>query len=268
MSDVEVTELSEESYRDLTVLSFHAQEVDDAERARGLAPIYEEIRGTGSGAAAGDEGSELHAKLQALRGEWEDSDPTVCEVRVSREGVKVRRSGAWRVTWIEEAGEGHSKEISTLHREKDFAQVGQGPTEGTVAVDLHNHWVCDSASKDGDVVTVTFGPGETVKTVSFPRIEPQRRATLELRLDNPRWIEGSGGLSCGLSMLDDPKHLSDEEQAVLQRHQEKLTDLQKRADQGDRADKLKVAQARAQGPPLSIWVTRNATYTSKVPAAE
>ncbi|QUH05389.1 hypothetical protein HUO13_35540 [Saccharopolyspora erythraea] len=267
MSDVEVTELSEESYRDLTVLSFHAQEVDDAERARGLAPIYDEIRG--SGAAASDEGSELHAKLQAMRGEWEDPDPTTCEVRVSREGVKVRRSGAWRVTWIEKAGDGDSKEISTLHREKDFAQVGQGSTEGTVAVDLHNHWVYDSsAGKDGDVVTVTFGPGETVKTVSLPRVEPHRRATLELRLANPRWIEGSGELSCGLSMLDDPKHLSADEQAVLQRHQEKLTELQKRADQGDRADKLKVAQVRAQGPPLSIWVTRQATYTSKVPAAE
>ena len=169
-------------------------------------------------------------------------------------------------------GEGDFKEISTLHQEKDFARVGQGPTGGTVAVDLHNHWVFDASEssdgKDGDVVTVTFGPGEIVKTVVFPRVDPHRRATLELRLANPRWIEGSGELRCGLRMLDDAKHLSDEEQAVLDRHQEKLAELQKRADEGDKADKLKLAEARAQGPSFSIWVTRHATYTNKaVPGA-
>ncbi|GAA2814438.1 hypothetical protein [Saccharopolyspora taberi] len=260
MSGVEVTVMSEESFRDLTVLSFRAQEIDDAERSLSLAPLYDEIRVTG-GASAGEERSELRAKLDALRGDWQD--PATCEIKVSREGVEVRRSGAWRVTWTEQVGEGESREISTLHREKDFARIGQGPTGGTVAVDLHNRWVYDASDSEvGDVVTVTFGPGETVQTVSLPRVDPRRRATLELRLANPRWIEGSGELRCGLRMLDDPKHLSDEEQAVLERHQEELAELQQRASRGGRADKARLAAARAKGPPFSIWVIRDATYTS------
>ncbi|MFD8951938.1 hypothetical protein ACFV0B_24125 [Streptomyces xanthophaeus] len=199
----------EVTFEDVTVVSFYAQDQDDA----AFENVLEDYRNAESSEAQ----AALEVQVDAL---YESRKPTkTFGIKMSREGVKIRHvAGRWVDSSYTVSGGGYSAEraITVWSKGYDLARAGDAPVDTTVTFDVTAHYgfdVTNPSNSKNSTQTVTFAPGETEKLVMFDRIDPDRYASLELTLSNGK-SSGTETVHLGFSMDDDPEHTTSEEKAA------------------------------------------------------